>query len=156
MLEKLTPPSTGFLVRDGRTHILMITLTPMWEITTSVGILLGCMELRSAALPWIQIIQPNTALFHSAATWKLLTFLWTMIVNLTTTWATRTPQLKRKIFLPRSQSALLSWWRLGLSIKMQDSLLFAMKPEKFGSGPRFWLESLTQSFHSDLKIPHRP
>ena len=41
MWEKPTLLLTGSLVRIGRTHTLINTATPMWEITTSVGILLG-------------------------------------------------------------------------------------------------------------------
>ena len=52
------------LVRDGRRHSHIITILPMWETTTSAGILMGI--LRFGAIPLIQKLRPNTAPFPSA------------------------------------------------------------------------------------------
>ena len=65
MLEKQTPLLTGSLVRDGRTHSRMIMISPMWEITTSVGILMGILR-ACGATPLILKLEPNIAQFHSA------------------------------------------------------------------------------------------
>ena len=40
-MGKQIPPLMGSLVRDGRTQSPTITVSPMWEITTFVGILIG-------------------------------------------------------------------------------------------------------------------
>ena len=50
MLEKQTPRLLESLVRDGRTHSRMITVSLLWEITTFVGILLGILGSGVSAL----------------------------------------------------------------------------------------------------------
>ena len=66
MWEKSTRPMTGSLVRDGRTHSRMITVSPMWEITTSVGIPMGPLNPRSGATPLTMIMSARIAQFHFA------------------------------------------------------------------------------------------
>ena len=41
ILEKQTPPLMASVVKVGRTHNHTITVSPMWETTTSAGIPLG-------------------------------------------------------------------------------------------------------------------
>ena len=91
MQEKQTPPSTESLVKGGRIQSLMITLSLMWEITTSVGIPIGHTNLRSGAIPLTLNTSAKIARFHSAPLWRLLTSPWTMISNQTRTTVTRTP-----------------------------------------------------------------
>ena len=65
--ERWTPRLTSFLVRDGRTHSLMITPLPMWEITTSAGIPME-QEINSkcGASPLILTVKNRVARFPSA------------------------------------------------------------------------------------------
>ena len=53
MQEKPTPQRTDFLVRNGRRQSHMITVSPMWEITTSVGIQMGFLHPRPGVTPLI-------------------------------------------------------------------------------------------------------
>ena len=67
MWEKPTPLLMGFLVKSGRTHILTNTATPMWEITTTVGILTEqTTTLMCGALPVTLNICAKIAQFHFA------------------------------------------------------------------------------------------
>ena len=51
MSEKLTPPKMGSLAKAGRTQSLMNMISPLWEITTSVGILVGLPNPKYGATP---------------------------------------------------------------------------------------------------------
>ena len=51
MSEKLTPPLMGSLAKDGLTQSLMDMISLFWEITTSVGILLGLPNPKYGATP---------------------------------------------------------------------------------------------------------
>ena len=53
MQEKPTPQRTDFLVRNGRRQSHMITVSPMWEITTSVGTPMGFLHPRPGVTPLI-------------------------------------------------------------------------------------------------------
>ena len=62
--EKQTPRLTESLVRDGRRHILMIMVSPTWEITTSVGIPTEPPTPKSGAIPPIQKFSHTIAMFR--------------------------------------------------------------------------------------------
>ena len=65
MWEKPTLPLTEPLVRDGRTH-RMVIVSPTWEITTSVGIRLEQdPNPRSGVIPLILNVNARTVQFHS-------------------------------------------------------------------------------------------
>ena len=147
MLEKRTQQLTGFLVRGG----LIIMISSMWEITTSVGIPLGLL-MGCGATPLILKIESILAWFHSVPLWGLLTSLWTMIMTPTKARVTHEPYFKRKTFLPRLQSALLSWWRLGVNIQVQCSLFSLMTMENAGTGFRSVLWQPSRNSDSNLKI----
>ena len=66
MLEKQTPLLMGSLVSDGQTQSRMIMISPMWEITTSVGIQTGLPNPRCGATPLILSIENRIAQFHPA------------------------------------------------------------------------------------------
>ena len=53
MLEKQTPLLMGSLVSDGQTQSRMIMISPMWEITTSVGTPKGLVCPVCGATPMI-------------------------------------------------------------------------------------------------------
>ena len=155
MSEKQTPLLTESLVRDGRTHSLMITVLLMWEITTSVGILLGLPNPRCGALPLILNISTRIVRFLSARLWRLLTFLWTITMNLTRTTDTRKPLFKKKISHNLSQSALLLWYRHGPSLQMRSFSFYSMTMETSGTGLISELLKHAQNFRFDLKIHKR-
>ena len=119
--EKQTPLSTGSLVRDGRTLGLMTMISPTWEITTSVGISTESPNPKSGALQLIPKFSHNIAPSHFVPHRRLLTSHWTVMISLTRTQATRTRLFKKGTTHPRSQPALLSWWRFGICIEMHQS-----------------------------------
>ena len=63
-MEKQIQLLTRSLVRDGRKHSRIITVSPMWEITTSVGILEGIQGF--GVTPLIQKLNTSTARFNYA------------------------------------------------------------------------------------------
>ena len=156
MWEKRTPLISAYLVRDGQTHIRIITLSHKWEITTSVGIPVRLPHPKCGASPVIPNFCTDTARFRFVPLWRLLTSLWIMIKDPTRTRATHMPPLKRKTFHPRSQSALPLWWRLGMLIQMHCSLFSTMTMERSGIGFRLLLRQLTQNSHSYLKTCQYP
>ena len=107
----------------------MITVSPMWEITTSVGIPMEPPNPKSGALQLILKFSHSIAPSHFVPHRRLLTSHWTVMINLTRTTVTRTHLWRKKTFLPLSQSALLSWLRHGLREKVHTSLFFAMTKE---------------------------
>ena len=84
--------------------------------------------------------------------WRLLTSHWTMMGNLMRVKATRWPLFTRKTFHPRSQSALLSWWRPGTKLQQQPPLSTLMTMERSGSSCGFMLRTLTRIFILNLKM----
>ena len=66
MREKPEPRLKESPVRNGRTHNRIGTVSPMWEITTSVGIPMELPNPRCGATPLIQNVSARTALFPSA------------------------------------------------------------------------------------------
>ena len=62
MWEKQTPHLKGFLVKGGRRHILVITVSHMKEITTSVGIPTEPPTPKCGAIPLIQKFSHTIAL----------------------------------------------------------------------------------------------
>ena len=57
---------TGFLVRNGRAQNRMITVSPMWEITTCVGTPKELVCPVCGAIPLIPIMKNRIAQFHFA------------------------------------------------------------------------------------------
>ena len=94
-------------------------LSLMWEITISVGIPLEVLNLRSGVILLIPIMSSKIAQFHSVPHGRPSTFHWTTMTNLTKKTVTRRPLFKRKTFLRRSLSVLLSWWRPGRGTRVQ-------------------------------------
>ena len=64
--EKSTQPLMASLVRNGLTKIRMITVSPMLEITTSVGTLLGLLIPSCGAIPLTLNMSVRIVQFHSA------------------------------------------------------------------------------------------
>ena len=64
MWEKRTPLISAYLVRDGQTHIRIITLSHKWEITTSVGIPVRLPHPKCGASPVIPNFCTDTARFR--------------------------------------------------------------------------------------------
>ena len=114
MKEERTQLLTESLVRNGRRHILIITVSLMWEITTSAGILTELLNPKFGVTQQILNTSARIAWFRFAHLWRLSTSLWTMTRNLAR-WRRITHLLlfKRKSFPHRSQSAFLSWLKPG-------------------------------------------
>ena len=74
MWEKPTPPLTGSPVRCGLTLIRMIMTSPMLEITTSVGTLLGLLIPSCGAIPTTLNMSVRIVQFHSAPPLRALDF----------------------------------------------------------------------------------
>ena len=80
MQEKPTQLLTASHVKDGRILSRIITISPTWEITTSVGILKGLLLPRFGSTPRIMKFCFNMSVpFYLPPSEKLLICCWTMI-----------------------------------------------------------------------------
>ena len=160
MWEKRTQLWTGSHVRDGRILSLITIVLPMWEITTSAGILLGLINMRFGATPLILRFSINCAQFPTALLLRLWIFPWTTIRSLTGTsvsvtviaHASHMPLFRKSTFLLPSQSALLSWLRLGPIFLMHTFFNSLMRKDTSGTQFESLLLRLLQNSESNLKI----